>query len=228
MASADQSRNTRSGITSPKSIITPPKSGLISPKHHIFPMDNISPQHNLSHDKQKNSNHYRPSHHLKLGSSKNSASEEAISSSGNQHKESYHPHISRAFNKGSSLSDINGNLSSSPADFLNKNQPKLEHSLDGLISPTRMYPMDYQPPTRPRTTQLRKPGCVFLRPEQNIPEIFSTKFKPIVPDLGESNTMAQQNKETNVTDQAVSRDDIVVTLRSVNVWTFWFENNTIC
>ena len=98
----------------------------------------------------------------------------------------------------------------------------------GLISPTRMYPSDYQPPKRPRTQQQqqqgRKPGCVFLRPEQNIPDVFGTKFKPIMPDSGGAAETAAAGSGGGggrrgglVTGHNVSRDDIVVTLRSVNV-----------
>jgi len=73
-------------------------------------------------------------------------------------------------------------------------------------------------------------GCVYLRPEQNIPDVFSTAFKPInennmckaddddedddKPNGGDSNTGENQNSGDPTT---ISRDDIVVTMRSVNV-----------
>jgi hypothetical protein len=72
-------------------------------------------------------------------------------------------------------------------------------------------------------------GCVYLRPEQNIPDVFSTAFKPInennlskVGDddddendrqIGESNP----GQDSGSSEQTISRDDIVVTMRSVNV-----------
>lgn len=65
-----------------------------------------------------------------------------------------------------------------------------------------MYPANYQPPTglRPQARATgggpgRKPGCVFLRPEQNIPDVFSTKFKPIMPDAG---SMAVGQEDTRL------------------------------
>lgn len=94
-------------------------------------------------------------------------------------------------------------------------------------------------------------GCVYLRPEQvcninptqiifhwmsfkqvrffllmqNIPEVFSTAFKPINEnfskreedaDSGISQTLCS-GTTTSSSDQTISRDDIVVTMRSVNV-----------
>ena len=64
-------------------------------------------------------------------------------------------------------------------------------------------------------------GCVYLRPEQNIPEVFAnpgTVFKPIdevdnASDLNDNDG----NVISDVTTGAISRDDIVVTMRSVNV-----------
>ena len=65
-----------------------------------------------------------------------------------------------------------------------------------------------------QTLNLNK-GCVYLRPEQNIPEVFAhpgTVFKPI--DEVEN---ASDIVNDNVASDAISRDDIVVTMRSVNV-----------
>lgn len=61
-------------------------------------------------------------------------------------------------------------------------------------------------------------ACVYLRPEQNIPEVFAnpgTVFKPI----DEVDNASDVNDNENVINQtgAISRDDIVVTMRSVNV-----------
>ena len=64
-----------------------------------------------------------------------------------------------------------------------------------------------------QTLNLNK-GCVYLRPEQNIPEVFAhpgTVFKPI----DEVENASDVND--NVASDAISRDDIVVTMRSVNV-----------
>jgi len=69
--------------------------------------------------------------------------------------------------------------------------------LPGLISPvSRMYPPPHVSPT--------SPSLVYLRPEQNIPDSYTEKFRPIQP------AEVSQPK-------SVSSDDIVVTLRSVNV-----------
>ena len=64
-------------------------------------------------------------------------------------------------------------------------------------------------------------GCVYLRPEQNIPEVFAnpgTVFKPIdevdnASDINDNDGNVVGHSET----AAISRDDIVVTMRSVNV-----------
>ena len=70
-------------------------------------------------------------------------------------------------------------------------------------------------------------GCVYLRPEQNIPDVFSTAFKPINEnDMSKSDEDngqgrpggdSNQGDELSSGDQTISRDDIVVTMRSVNV-----------
>ena len=64
-------------------------------------------------------------------------------------------------------------------------------------------------------------GCVYLRPEQNIPEVFAnpgTVFKPIdeVDNASDVNDN-DGNVINDVSTGAISRDDIVVTMRSVNV-----------
>lgn len=62
-------------------------------------------------------------------------------------------------------------------------------------------------------------SCVYLRPEQNIPEVFAnpgTVFKPI--DEVDNGSDVNDNNEMNRGEGgAISRDDIVVTMRSVNV-----------
>lgn len=62
-------------------------------------------------------------------------------------------------------------------------------------------------------------GCVYLRPEQNIPEVFAnpgTVFKPIDEVDNASDVNDNDGNVLNDTG-AISRDDIVVTMRSVNV-----------
>ena len=61
-----------------------------------------------------------------------------------------------------------------------------------------------------------------MRPEQNIPEVFAnpgTVFKPIdeVDNASDVNDN-DGNVINDVSTGAISRDDIVVTMRSVNVW----------
>ena len=73
-----------------------------------------------------------------------------------------------------------------------------------------------------------------MRPEQNIPDVFSTTFKPINEnnlskaddddDDDDDNEDDRLNGDPNAVDkicsgveQTISRDDIVVTMRSVNV-----------
>ena len=72
-------------------------------------------------------------------------------------------------------------------------------------------------------------GCVYLRPEQNIPDVFSTAFKPINEsslckadddddnDSDHANEDLSSAEKTGSGEQTISRDDIVVTMRSVNV-----------
>ena len=68
-------------------------------------------------------------------------------------------------------------------------------------------------------------SCVYLRPEQNIPEVFANPgnsvFKPIDEvdnnsDVNDNNDLAGNSNRSETTG-AISRDDIVVTMRSVNV-----------
>ena len=71
-------------------------------------------------------------------------------------------------------------------------------------------------------------GCVYLRPEQNIPEVFAhpgTVFKPIdevdnASDINDNDGAGVGASSSSVLghQSAISRDDIVVTMRSVNVW----------
>ena len=70
-------------------------------------------------------------------------------------------------------------------------------------------------------TSVATNGCVYLRPEQNIPEVFAnpgTVFKPIdeIDNASDVNDN-EGNIISDVTTGAISRDDIVVTMRSVNV-----------
>lgn len=97
------------------------------------------------------------------------------------------------------------------------------------------------------TSNVIPTGCVYLRPEQNIPDVFfasrkATTFKPIVDRSGQevtrdanvvnhgkclsdqdSKMFDEERKTTNDMqsrcdqDISISRDDIVVTMRSVNV-----------
>lgn len=65
-------------------------------------------------------------------------------------------------------------------------------------------------------------GCVYLRPEQNIPEVFAdpgTVFKPIDEIDNTSDVNDNENNMIGHSENpgAISRDDIVVTMRSVNV-----------
>ena len=71
-------------------------------------------------------------------------------------------------------------------------------------------------------------GCVYLRPEQNIPDVFSTAFKPINEnnlskvdddddDDDRKNGESNPDRDSGSGEQTISRDDIVVTMRSVNV-----------
>ena len=71
-------------------------------------------------------------------------------------------------------------------------------------------------------------GCVYLRPEQNIPDVFSTAFKPINEnnlrkaddddnDSDHANDDLSSAEKAGSGEQTISRDDIVVTMRSVNV-----------
>ena len=111
-------------------------------------------------------------------------------------------------------------------------------TLNGLISPARMYPTNFSPslniqsssppatapkPASPPSTPPKptsssppslgpKPGLVYLRQDQNIPENFCDKFRPIQPDSGE-----KVIQSANVDIKNISSDDIVVTLHSVNV-----------
>lgn len=61
------------------------------------------------------------------------------------------------------------------------------------------------------------PDCVYLRPEQNIPEIFaSTNFKPIGGG-GDERSRLSDPKNKRIPNTRISRDDIVVTMRSAHV-----------
>jgi len=113
---------------------------------------------------------------------------------------SVHPSVGKPFTKPVNMSDQSDRL------------------LSGLISPTRMYPSNFSPSTNQPAppVERRKSGFVYLRPEQNIPESFCDKFRPIAP-AGEANTKYSENKNDFIDVKNVSSDDIVVTLHSVNV-----------
>ena len=97
---------------------------------------------------------------------------------------------------------------------------------------------------------IRPSSCVYLRPEQNIPDVFvasrrSTTFKPIVESSNGENQHGEKRRVKHIADDSnfshvhnksfkgnenasiggnendneasISRDDIVVTMRSVNV-----------
>ena len=97
-------------------------------------------------------------------------------------------------------------------------------SEDASIKPIHMYPRKFVPeyisstePTQNNNTNSNTNSFVFLRPEQNLPENFSQeKFRPIMPatPLGSQKRNLGQCESPN---NSVSSDDIVVTLRSVNV-----------
>ena len=109
------------------------------------------------------------------------------------------------------------------------------HSISGLISPARMYPTNFSPHaaqsvqtgqpivSAPPATPPRvgpgpgtppKTGLVYLRQDQNIPDNFCDKFRPIEPATGDTNGV---DKTEFVDIKNISSDDIVVTLHSVNV-----------
>jgi len=113
---------------------------------------------------------------------------------------SLHPSVGKPFTKPVSMSDQSDRL------------------LSGLISPTRMYPSSFSPSTNQPAPiiERRKSGFVYLRPEQNIPESFCDKFRPIAP-AGDANAKFSENKNEFIDVKNVSSDDIVVTLHSVNV-----------
>ena len=114
-------------------------------------------------------------------------------------------------------------------------------TVNGLISPARMYPSNFSPlnpqsstpptvapkPLSPPSTPPKplsssppslgpKPGLVYLRQDQNIPENFCDKFRPIQPD-SDTNIGAKVTKTECEDIKNISSDDIVVTLHSVNV-----------
>ena len=61
------------------------------------------------------------------------------------------------------------------------------------------------------SSQVETRDCVYLRPGQNIPDGFNCKFKPISGEDG------GEEEEKNKTELYTSSDDIVLTLRSVQV-----------
>jgi hypothetical protein len=158
----------------------------------------ISPRHN-SKDRQQTTEHPNNGHYLT----------EVRESALKYDNGSVKPTVSKPFTKPFNMSDTHGNQSDSLL-------------LSGLISPTRMYPSNFSPLTNqnapPATTERRKSGFVYLRPEQNIPESFCDKFRPIAPASSDSaNLKYSENKNEFIDVKNVSSDDIVVTLHSVNV-----------
>jgi len=157
----------------------------------------ISPRHN-SKDRQQTNEHPNNGHYL------TGVRESALKYDNG----SVHPSVSKEITKPRTTPDCNGN----PSDSL----------LSGLISPTRMYPSNFSPLNNqnpvppPPPVERRKSGFVYLRPEQNIPESFCDKFRPIAP-AGDSNQKYSENKNDFIDVKNVSSDDIVVTLHSVNV-----------
>ena len=83
-------------------------------------------------------------------------------------------------------------------------------SQPSLVSPARMMPPTFTPSgtTGNRTPTSPGSGLVYLRQDQNIPENFCDKFRPIEP---------ASDKAPSVDIKNISSDDIVVTLHSVNV-----------
>jgi len=157
----------------------------------------ISPRHN-SKDRQQTNEHPNNGHYL------TGVRESALKYDNG----SVHPSVSKEITQPRTTPDCNGN----PSDSL----------LSGLISPTRMYPSNFSPLNNqnpvppPPPVERRKSGFVYLRPEQNIPESFCDKFRPIAP-AGDSNQKYSENKNDFIDVKNVSSDDIVVTLHSVNV-----------
>ena len=108
-------------------------------------------------------------------------------------------------------------------------------TVNGLVSPARMYPSNFSPqsvqqgvtspplvPAPVSTPPSSKTGLVYLRQDQNIPENFCDKFRPIEPATvatGDSSTGGDSDPDkTDFIDiKNISSDDIVVTLHSVNV-----------
>lgn len=83
------------------------------------------------------------------------------------------------------------------------------------------------PPTTPGRNKCKAVSPVYLRPEQNIPEVFaaarSTGFKPIISEAtrqqpsSPSKDGGERSKKGNQGGMKLSRDDIVVTVRSAQV-----------
>lgn len=149
----------------------------------------ISPRHN-SKDRQQITEHPNNGHYLT----------EVRESALKYDNGSVHPSVSKPLTKPVTMSDQSDRL------------------LSGLISPTRMYPSNFSPLTNQNAppAERRKSGFVYLRPEQNIPESFCDKFRPIAP-AGDVNLKYSENKNEFIDVKNVSSDDIVVTLHSVNV-----------
>jgi len=152
----------------------------------------ISPRHNCK-DRQQTSEHPNNGHYLT----------EVRESALKYDNGLVHPTVSKPFTRPVNMSDVNGNQS--------------DRLLSGLISPTRMYPSNFSPLTNQNpSAERRKSGFVYLRPEQNIPESFCDKFRPIAP-AGDANLTYSENKNEFIDVKNISSDDIVVTLHSVNV-----------
>ena len=77
-----------------------------------------------------------------------------------------------------------------------------------------MYPSTFSPAPTPAKA---KSGLVYLRQDQNIPENFCDKFRPIQPAGEPSHSNKEGAGGSSVDIKNISSDDIVVTLHSVNV-----------
>ena len=100
----------------------------------------------------------------------------------------------------------NGNRSESSA--LPPPPARQASSQPTLVSPARMMPATFSPSVSAGTGNRSPSGLVYLRQDQNIPESFCDKFRPIEP---------ASDKAASVDIKNISSDDIVVTLHSVNV-----------
>ena len=91
-----------------------------------------------------------------------------------------------------------------------------------LCTPVRMMPASFSP-SGPAASppKVSGSGLVYLRQDQNIPENFCDKFRPIEPANQRPGEPVLTNERPGKTESVdiknISSDDIVVTLHSVNV-----------